>query len=674
MITIFIRFHQNNSLFGEEISNHKEIHLPIERVVLYGNMAEITRSQNTFLDKGINYIEINDLPEKMMDETLQTDIGKSAELRKLEVLNVHKKIYLSEEAKKAEKNLKNAEIHLNELTNQYKALSKEMVFLENLDFLTHDRENPAENRLNLSLWKSALTFFHTSYAENQKKMNDILPEIDHAREEFYIAMTVANRYKSGIQKKSKTCIIEIMSHSKIEIPLRLTYRIKDAGWFPSYIARITPENGTKATGEITWYAFVKNETGEDWINARLIFSTSDPEESVHFPKISSRMIKYRERERDKYKSSKKSLRSMGKEDFAGTTADEAESEESPIQAKRIIRKNMPQRAIEQQVQIANRMESSQKAYDRSMSEVKDGRARTRSAASEEQVRNIQSAKRNMEYYYRNDRYDSAIQQSEKILESYANLPPQYQQHFEDEKKQAKITRENALKMKQNAEITDKFILPHSSSRGFDYRFFAKAKETIPSQKVFYTVFLKTENYPIRLFHEAVPYRSSHVFLTGAAKNQSGIPVLSGPMRVFYDNNFNGVMKIQTIAPNAEFTFHFGVDQNIKIIRKDSHYRSESGVFSGSFVNENKVKLQIWNNKSQNIFLKIYERIPYTRNDEVTVTSFKSNLKPDKKHKNGILEYHIPIKKKEKTGFEFSYEIVHDKDIMVIKNEYRDGSL
>lgn len=71
---------------------------------------------------------------------------------------------------------------------------------------------------------------------------------------------------------------------------------------------------------------------------------------------------------------------------------------------------------------------------------------------------------------------------------------------------------------------------------------------------------------------------------------------------------------------------------------------------------------------------IYERVPFVQNDKVTVTSFKSSQKVKKRHKNGILEYHIPIKGKMKNDLWFSYEIDHDKDIMIIKNEYRDGSL
>ncbi len=681
------RLAAQETIIDQEMSPDK---LPVESVTLYGNMAEVLRSGSVDLHTGKNRISIPDLPQKLLDATVTVTIdAKDPELRKLEIMEVHKKIYQSEEAKKAETDLKSAEAELNNLTLEFRSLVEESRFLEQLQFLdkgqdSTEKKNPP--RLDLEYWKASLFFFHRSYQKNQADLNAILPKIDTARENFYIALTVAERYKSGIQTQNKTIALEIFSPAASQARIFLSYRIPDAGWFPVYLAKINSLSGTKAHSEIEYYAFVKNETGENWTNARLNFSTSDPYESVNFPQLTSRMIKYRDRESEKSSMKKSRRPSSGaygksatmKEDMEeGLQATPAEAEamdDRDIQADKIVRQHVPQSSIQQQNQIASRTNESKRMYSKNMSEIQDERARSKSRKSEENVSRLRSSASNMNYYYDAARYQEAMQTSDEIIETYNNLPPSYQKHFAHDVAHARQVRENSLRMSQSQDLTSRLVMPHESSRGFDYRFVCPVKETIPSQKVFYKVFLKKIPSDVSLFHESVPYRSSFAFLTGETSNPQKLPILAGPAQIFYDNTFMGIVSMGTISQGETYRFHLGVDPNVKIKRDFSHYRKESGIFSGSYTKQEKVKISVHNQKGQSIDLRLYERIPVAENDKVEVKNVNTGLSFYSKDKNGILQYRLSISKNQKLEWEFSWEVEHSKDHEIISREAYYGGI
>ncbi len=682
-----LRLAAEETLIDQEISPDK---LPVESVTLYGNMAEVLRTGSVDLHTGKNRISIPDLPQKLLDATVTVTIdAKDPELRKLEIMEVHKKIYQSEEAKKAEADLKNAEAELNNLTLEFRSLVEESRFLEQLQFLDKDQDSTEKKnppRLDLEYWKASLSFFHRSYQKNQADLNAILPKIDTARENFYIALTVAERYKSGIQTQNKTISLEIFSPAASQTRIILSYRIPDAGWFPVYLAKINSLSGTKAHSEIEYSAFVKNETGEDWTNARLNFSTSDPYESVNFPQLTSRMIKYRDRERSSMKKAGRSPRGeydksvAMKEDMAEempATPAEATSgaeDEGDIPVDNIVRQNVPQSAIQQQNQIASRTNESRRMYSKNMSEIQDERARSKSRKSEENVSRLRTSVSNMNYYYNAARYQEAMQTSDEIIETYNNLPPSYQKHFARDVAQARQVRENSLRMSQNQDLTSRLVLPQESSRGFDYRFVSPVKETIPSQKVFYKVFLKKIPSDVSLFHESVPYRSSFAFLTGETSNPQKLPFLAGPAQIFYDNTFMGIVSMGTISQGETYRFHLGVDPNVKIKRVFSHYRKESGIFSGSYTKQEKVKIMVHNQKGQSIDLRLYERIPVSENDKVEVKNVNTSRSFYSKDKNGMLQYRLSISKNQKLEWEFSWDVEHSKDYEIISREAYYGGL
>jgi len=66
--------------------------------------------------------------------------------------------------------------------------------------------------------------------------------------------------------------------------LALTYLVDAASWTPLYDARLDP-----AAGRVTldWLALVRQDTGEDWTDAGITLTTSQPQKGIDLPRLAS---------------------------------------------------------------------------------------------------------------------------------------------------------------------------------------------------------------------------------------------------------------------------------------------------------------------------------------------------------------------------------------------------
>lgn len=59
--------------------------------------------------------------------------------------------------------------------------------------------------------------------------------------------------------------------------------ISGASWFPRYSLQLTEES---RSGYLSWFALVRNDTGEDWEKVKLFFTASNPDLDIDLPIVS----------------------------------------------------------------------------------------------------------------------------------------------------------------------------------------------------------------------------------------------------------------------------------------------------------------------------------------------------------------------------------------------------
>jgi uncharacterized protein (TIGR02231 family) len=301
----------------------------ITSVKLFTNKAEITRVSKIRLQKGLNIIQIEGLPDNLYDwsargslpekyngKILSMEISRQAliEKRKKKIMEIEKKL---EELKDRDADLAD---DLNNITHQE-------TFLNSIgEFTKQTASKELVTRLpQTDVWSNTMQFTGSKRKELQnlrrvilKKRRDLAAEIQ--KWEFELTQIAGYSYystyqslKIAIEKNTamnqvqqygefaeqyankqkyladtsqidteKRILLNIFSSSDGETDFTFTYMIPNTYWMMKYDFRASKKNNEM---EILLYSDIYQKTGEDWDNIGLSLSTGAPLTSVALPLI-----------------------------------------------------------------------------------------------------------------------------------------------------------------------------------------------------------------------------------------------------------------------------------------------------------------------------------------------------------------------------------------------------
>jgi uncharacterized protein (TIGR02231 family) len=166
---------------------------------------------------------------------------------------------------------------------------------------------------------------------------------------------------------------------------------------------------------------------------------------------------------------------------------------------------------------------------------------------------------------------------------------------------------------------------------------------------------------MEMVYITIPVEKPYVYLKAIFKNNSS-PLPSGPAQIFMDNEFLGNIILPTLALNQGSNISLGIDQDIKVIRKENSKRRTTGIVGKDIVTDFETEIEIKNNKSEPVRIEIYDRIPNSSNvKEIDVFNKSHNIKPDKTSTRNVIYWFKEIKPKEKINLSTKYSIKHSQD-------------
>ncbi len=74
--------------------------------------------------------------------------------------------------------------------------------------------------------------------------------------------------------------MEVETSEDTETSIEYKYLISGASWYPKYSLQLTDES---RNGQLSWFALVRNDTGEDWEKIKLFFTASNPDLDIDLP-------------------------------------------------------------------------------------------------------------------------------------------------------------------------------------------------------------------------------------------------------------------------------------------------------------------------------------------------------------------------------------------------------
>jgi uncharacterized protein (TIGR02231 family) len=163
------------------------------------------------------------------------------------------------------------------------ALAAQRAFIENIGDTAQQRlaETLAELRLNPGEWAQAAQVIGRSLAEilQQDLAQQIaLRELDRRLRALQEELA---HLQTG-QRQSHVVRLPLEADQATRLTIRLHYQVPGVSWHPVYDARL---DTASAQLDLVQYGAVRQRTGEDWQDIRLVLSTAQPQQGAALPDL-----------------------------------------------------------------------------------------------------------------------------------------------------------------------------------------------------------------------------------------------------------------------------------------------------------------------------------------------------------------------------------------------------
>ncbi|VDK70315.1 unnamed protein product [Anisakis simplex] len=131
-----------------------------------------------------------------------------------------------------------------------------------------------------------------------------------------------------------------------------------------------------------------------------------------------------------------------------------------------------------------------------------------------------------------------------------------------------------------------------------------------------------------MVYEAVPCKSTNVFLAASVLNSSQFPFLPGQANVYLNNSFVAKSEIKAVSPNERFLCSLGVDAAVKVEYKPAHkYSGQVGILAKSSSTAHEQRIVIKNTKNEAILLTVKEHVPKSTDEKIKIKLLSPELDP-----------------------------------------------
>ncbi|MBO6881472.1 mucoidy inhibitor MuiA family protein [Winogradskyella sp.] len=183
--------------------------------------------------------------------------------------------------------------------------------------------------------------------------------------------------------------------------------------------------------------------------------------------------------------------------------------------------------------------------------------------------------------------------------------------------------------------------------------------SIPSDGDVIVIEIDKFSVPAKYNYFAAPVLNENVFLTAKVGNWEQYNLLPAEANVYFEGSYSGKTNINPGATTDSLTISLGVDPNIVVKRTQKKDFKKT-----TFIGNNKVvykgfEIEVRNNKQANIQLTLIDRIPITQNKSIKLDDIETGTSDFDKEK-GLLKWIIDLASGEIKKVEHSYSVKYPK--------------
>jgi hypothetical protein len=256
----------------------KEIESKISGVIVFMNGAQIMGDYKISLPGGKTTLKFTGMSSFLDKNSIQvTGQGNFTILSVKHTLN-----YLEKPGD--ENNAQSFGEKIKQLKTQIETKETEMKILqERKDFLVSNMSIVGSDKViepgNLKLYSD---FFASGFSEVEMKLLSTQREIKELNEKL---KALEQQYQEAVKQKDQPTseiIVEVESKQETTGNFKISYLITNAGWYPTYDLRV---EDIDSPVQLTYQANVYQQSGMDWNNVQLTISNANPAENANIPTL-----------------------------------------------------------------------------------------------------------------------------------------------------------------------------------------------------------------------------------------------------------------------------------------------------------------------------------------------------------------------------------------------------
>lgn len=587
-----------------------------EKVMLFIDGAQVTRTKQVDIPAGTSTLIFTGLSPYMDAQSMQVSAKG-----KLTVTAVNQQYNYTDSASVSQKQ-QSLQGELKKIRKQYTEQNAELGLINSEYEML--KTNCSVSNKNTATSLTTIKEVNQYYSTQLKTLKSKELAINEKIEELTRKQEQLNAELAQLSGKSLTPMSEIAVNvnapSACKATFTLNYYVKNAGWFPSYDVR---SNSLSEPISIVYKANIFQNTKEEWKNVELSLSSSNPTTGSVAPKLATYWLDYG------LAAPRYNLNQNGNS-VSGVVLD---SEREPIIGVNVM---IPGTTIGTLTDVNGKYSLT----------IPNGQNQLQFSfvGYQTQTRDIQGSIMNVVL-----QEDTQMLQEVVVVGYGAEAPaPSYKPSTKSIKKAAAIEEEAsmALSVEQN-------------QGQMGYEFEIKVPYTIPSDNKPVVAEIGHYEVPASYIYQSTPKIDKDAFLIAQVTDWEKLHLLEGEANVYFENTFIGKSIMNVTQQNDTLSFSLGRDKRIMIQRtKENEYTSRK--FIGSSQTQSIAwKLSVRNTRPEPVTLTLYDQLPVSRNNNITVTAEEISGGTLDETK-GIITWQITLQPGEQRDLPLRYKVKYPK--------------
>jgi uncharacterized protein (TIGR02231 family) len=198
-------------------------------------------------------------------------------------------------------------------------------------------------------------------------------------------------------------------------------------------------------------------------------------------------------------------------------------------------------------------------------------------------------------------------------------------------------------------------------------------QNVPADGSAHRVFINEFSVDGSKEYAATPKLSPFAYLRMITVNTTGVDLLPGNMNIFLDNDYVGRSDLVRVAPGESLELFLGIDEGIKVSRKEVSRKVDEGSFLSRRKKTDLVyAIEIENNKRSPVNIVVYDQLPVSQHTDIEVRSTRIQPEPsapdgsgtNERAEQGMMKWNFSIPAGGKQEIRLEFWVRHPLDMKV----------